>query len=118
MEIGLDLESVDRFDLSRESSFVKDTYSQYEIKYAFSKDNAKYSLCGFFCAKEALIKALGHRPSKLCNIEVRHSAEGKPEMYLDFKLELNKIIKLFFSHCAEYATAVVIIYQQNTSKVE
>jgi phosphopantetheine--protein transferase-like protein len=107
MDIGIDIAEVKRFKLKRSNSFLKNNFTSEEIEYAFSKENPEISLCGIFCAKEALIKALSNQTILLKDIEVRHLSNGKPYFRIIKKLKNNNFI-LSISHEKRYAVACVI----------
>ena len=55
--IGIDIEKISRFEHWTEDG-VKRIFTEDEIKYANSFVNYLEHLCGFYCVKEAFIKAL------------------------------------------------------------
>ena len=103
MDIGIDIEKVRRFRLKRTSRFLLDNFTDYEIRYAFSKTNPEMHLCGLFSAKEAVIKTL-KKKVMMKDIEVK-SVHGKPTIHI--KNMRGKFI-VSISHCDEYAIANVI----------
>ena len=85
----------------------------FDFVYAFSKSLPAQHLCGFFCAKEAYIKASGKRKVDLRKIEVVHDDSGAPLLLIHVEAEVDGAnlmeISLSISHTREYANAVVII---------
>jgi len=111
MEVGIDIEEIERFNLDKNSSFLKKVFNSYEIDYSFSKSNPSQTLCGIFCAKEALIKTLKkfELPNFESDIKVIHDSLGKPIFdFSNFKISNEFNFSLSISHCKTYATAVVI----------
>jgi holo-[acyl-carrier protein] synthase len=104
MEIGIDIEKVERFNF-KDNSFTKKVFTQSELKYSSSKSNPSQTLCGIFCAKEALIKALMSKNIEYSDIEVAHNNEGIP--FISLKNNSSRF-KLSISHTSEYACAVVL----------
>ena len=78
--LGIDIEKTSRFNLSKDETFVKENFTQNELEYAFKKSNPALSLCGFFCAKEAVIKTLDNQAIKLNEIEITHEKKGHPKI--------------------------------------
>lgn len=109
MNIGIDIEQVQRFKLDREDTFIQNTFTPQEIAYAYSKEHFDATLCGLFCAKEALIKTLDAQDILLNEIEILKNDYGKPMAKI---LKQNFADKSRFtvsiSHSGEYATAVVL----------
>lgn len=107
MITGIDIERINRFRLKKNHEFIKNNFTKKEIEYAYSKKNPEATLCGIFCAKEALIKTMKNQAILLKNIEVTHDKKGRPNIKL-----LNKKIKirssLSISHAGEYAIAIII----------
>ena len=106
MEIGIDIESVERFKLDRKNSFLINNFSERELDYAFLRPNPESSLCGFFCAKEALIKTLNEKRLLMKDIEISHNNLNKPEIRILNKTGNNFLLSI--SHCESYSVAVVI----------
>lgn len=115
--IGTDIEEVSRFE-DRNSSFLKKCFTEKETEYAFKHKNYAQHLCGRFCAKEALSKALGHS-GKWHEAEIMNSESGKP--YFVFYGELKEEVKDYYielsiSHCRNYATGVVAVFKKEGIK--
>lgn len=108
------MENVDRFEHWAENEF-KRIFTENEIKYARDFYNSAEHFCGFFCVKEAFVKALGEKGLIYSDIEVLHDDEGKPYInrtpYIKSLLRerfCNKI-DISISHCKGQAIAVVEI---------
>lgn len=115
--IGTDIIEIKRISKAIErSSFLKGCYTATELEILSGKGYSSYA--GYFCAKEATVKALGVgftggiRPN---HIEVVHTKHGKPTLSL-YKKALDeakkngvKKIHVSISHSMEYATAIVIL---------
>ena len=117
MKIGNDVLEIDRFyDVSER--FIDRVYTQNEIDYIQNFENRAEHLAGFFCVKEAVIKAFGEDIYELSlkDVEVLHLANGKPyvKLYGDVLKMFKKIkgsqIDISLSHSKNIASAVAIIY--------
>ncbi len=112
--IGIDIEKIERFEEWTEEG-LKRIFSEKEIEYASKFENKLEHFCGFFCVKEAFVKALDDDELSYREIEVLHNENGKP--YINQTRYINSILKEHFksrieisiSHCKEYATAVVLV---------
>lgn len=113
--IGTDIEEISRFKEKTEednSLFLKRIFTQKELEYCFKNKNFAQHLCGRFCAKEAVVKALTEfeiTNITISDIEIINDKFGKPivniSKYPDIK------IKLSISHCKTHATAVAIAFR-------
>ena len=111
--IGIDMEKISRFENFTDEG-LKRIFSEKEIEYANQFENNLEHFCGFFCVKEAFVKALDDTAIYYNQIEVLHNENGKP--YINRTRYINQILKEHFcstleisiSHCKEYATAVVL----------
>jgi len=128
MKVGIDMVEVDRF-YKKDDSFYKKIFTENEIHYAKQHKNYAERFAGFFCAKEAFIKAIeSDTKLDMRNIEVLHFESGKP--YLNLYGDAKKMIKerefiqsksekiksdddnkidLSISHTKSSAVAIVII---------
>lgn len=112
--IGVDIEKIERFAHWSEEEF-KRVFTRAEIEYANRYTNRLEHFCGFFCVKEAFVKALDDDGVSYNQIEVLHTDTGKP--YINRTKYVNEILHEYFankieisiSHCKEYAVAVVSI---------
>ncbi|MBR2970170.1 MAG: holo-ACP synthase [Clostridia bacterium] len=112
--IGIDIEKIDRFEHWTEEGF-KRIFTEREILYANEFENRIEHFCGFYCVKEAFIKALDDDGISFSSIEILHTESGKPYInrtkYIDSILRekfANKI-EISISHTKDYATAVVLV---------
>ncbi len=111
--IGIDIEKINRFEHWTMEGFER-IFTKSEIEYASQFENNLEHLCGFYCVKEAFVKALDDTGIHFSQIEVLHNENGKP--YINRTKYINQILKEHFyntleisiSHCKEYATAVVL----------
>ena len=112
--IGIDIEKIARFEHFLDSG-LKRIFSQEEIAYAKKFENKEEHLCGFFCAKEALVKALNDDELIYNQISIEHEENGKPYIkendYIKSILEKHnkRKIDISISHCKDTATAVAIV---------
>lgn len=116
--IGTDIIEIARIEeaLSKTEHFFSKVYTENERQYYLEKRKKAETLAGWFCAKEAVSKALGtgFRQFGLRDIEVLPNALGKPEIRLYGKAEALKQslgiteIQVTIAHCKSYATAFAI----------
>ena len=107
MEVGVDIEEIDRIKKAHEKwgeGFLSRVYTEKEKNYCFSKKNPYPCLTGRFCSKEAVIKVFGGKISFL-DVEVINDKSGKPYVFVKGKMSN---IKLSISHTRLYATAVAL----------
>ena len=111
---NIDIEKISRFEHWNEEGF-KRIFTENEIAYCNKFENKLEHFCGFYCVKEALVKALDDTGIHFSSIEILHNENGKP--YINRTKYINQILKEHFyntleisiSHCKEYATAVVLV---------
>ena len=110
--IGIDMEKISRFEHWTEEGLAR-IFTKKEIAYAKNFENALAHLCGFYCIKEALVKALDDDSLQFNAIEVLHKESGKP--YINRTKYIEQLLKehhfdkidISISHCKDYAVAVV-----------
>ncbi|WP_146141243.1 holo-ACP synthase [Stenomitos frigidus] len=93
-------------------------FSSYERSYCLSKTNPLASFAGILCAKAAFMSAIAHSAHPDCtfaDVEVRHSATGRPWIGLVGPLaqwcqEQRLAIDTSISHSGEFAAATVLLY--------
>ena len=113
MEIGVDIEQICRFeDKTREKNahFLNRIYTEKELEYCFSDNNYAQHLCGKFCAKEALTKALtayGISDLSYKDIEVLNKENKVPYILVEKYPEFT--YKVSISHTKDKAVAFVIV---------
>lgn len=114
--IGTDLAEVARYQFNETELawFARKVYTDEEIAYALRKRNRAERLAGFFAAKEALRKAVGHAiPWRSAG--VTHERSGKPAIRLYGKWQelLARrgvtAIHLTITHTQSIAAATVIL---------
>ena len=118
---GTDIIEIDRIKQSIENlgdAFLNRVFTENEIKYCESKNNQKYQhYAARFTAKEAVFKAVSSNLKDKYSItwkdiEVCNNEQGKPYINLyGINQELFESIDISISHCKEYATANVVILQ-------
>lgn len=109
MEIGVDIEKIERFKgktLENDSHFLKSIYSEKELEYSFSDGHFAQHLCVRFCAKEAVIKTLKNTNIQYKDIEILNNKDGSPYIFINKYPELN--FKISLSHTLEYAVAFIV----------
>lgn len=112
--IGVDIEKINRFENWTDEGY-KRIFSDKEIEYANLFENKLEHFCGFYCVKEAFVKALDDDGISFREIEVLHTESGKP--YINQTTYINSILREHFksrveisiSHCKDFATAVVLV---------
>jgi len=110
MKVGIDIEKISRFKLPRNSLFLEKYFADSEISYAYGKSKPEMHLCGIFCAKEAVKKAINLKGISMKDIKIEHGENGMPMVILRNNLfkRLPKIL-LSISHCEDYAVASSIV---------
>lgn len=117
MKIGNDISEVERF-VGKERTFYKKIFTTQEILYAEKFKNYAEHFAGFFCVKEAIMKALGVGIYELnmLDIEVQHLASGKAFVNLAGKAKeifdnlSEKNIEISISHTKNFAIALAVFY--------
>lgn len=106
------MENISRFTNWSDKQFAR-VFSRAEIDYANKFEDNLSHFCGFYCVKEALVKALNNRALKYNQIEVLHDESGRPHLNLTEYLlgALNQqnlsSAQISISHSGGYAIAVV-----------
>ena len=119
MESGVDIVKIDRFEKHIDDlKFLSKYFSPAEQEYISKKQNKKETLAGLFCAKEAVLKALGIGIGSgldLRDISILHNDQGRPVVDVSAKLfyYLNakncNEVSISISHDGEYAVAFCVI---------
>ncbi|BBB46831.1 holo-ACP synthase [Pelolinea submarina] len=125
---GLDLVEIARFrQLNPEilSRFYERVFTPAEIEYIGKRFEAA---AGIFCAKEAIVKALGCGigPVSWQEVEIHHTADGMPQADLHGSaLQLANQMgmqqcSISISHTREYASAVAValLEDEESSKTQ
>ncbi|WAI01210.1 holo-ACP synthase [Methanogenium organophilum] len=116
ISIGTDIVTIRRFNdivNNEEYSFLQKNYSDNELDYCFSKENACSHLAGRFAGKEAVIKALyayGLKPVAYKKIEILNDENGVPKVWIKVKSYEKLKTEISISHCEDKAIAFAIIY--------
>lgn len=105
-QVGIDIVDVSRFSsLETDSPFIQKTFTDIERAYCAKFADAAPHFAGIFAAKEATSKALGIRKYHVLSLEIRHTAEGAPEVWqAGKKLQ----VRISISHTDTQAIAVAI----------
>lgn len=112
ISIGVDIEEIPRFKnktLENDRHFLESIFTKKELEYCFSQGKTAQHLCGKFCAKEAVIKALSDCKNielQYKDIEILNNINGSPYINIEQYNDLN--FKISLSHTSEYAVAFVI----------
>ena len=111
--IGIDIIEIDRVKSAvkhNKDKFLQKIFTNREIDYCTKRKALRFpELAARFAAKEAYSKAIGtgFRGIKWKEIEVINNSNGKPQIFINRKL--NKKAHVSLSHSLNYATAVVLI---------
>lgn len=118
--IGIDMELIERFEkisLESHSNLLRRIFTQNELDYCFSKIDPAQSLCGRFCAKEAIIKAfssLDQTVISFTDIEILHVDKKGPKAIIigkQFSTDfLDRVeIMISISHTAQAAVSNALV---------
>ena len=112
MKIGIDTIEIDRID--EDKNFLKRFLTENEIEYINRFVNKKERIASFFCAKEAIFKALDMDNLVHHEIEICHQKNGRPFAILKGKTKewfdkKYKEIDISISHSKTIATAICIV---------
>lgn len=112
MKVGIDIIEIER--IKDDQNFLNKIFTEYEIDYINKFINRKERIAGFFCAKEAILKALNFPSVNIKEIEINHSITGKPIIKFSgnaesFFLENFSNIDISISHSKTIATAICIV---------
>ena len=108
--LGTDIIEISRIARNLDkAAFVRRVYTEQEEAYWRARGVcAAESAAGLFCAKEAIVKALGtgfNLPMR--SVEIGHDALGRP-----YVISPKGRFLLSISHCKEYATATAILLEE------
>ena len=104
MNVGIDMEAVERFKLPKSHAFLRGVFTDSELDYAFSRPSPEIHLCGFFCAKEAVRKIKKGKLVLMRHIEIFHKGEGRPIARLKQGRKF-RLFKISISHAGGYAVS-------------
>jgi holo-[acyl-carrier protein] synthase len=106
--VGIDIEKIDRFGKDKNSrELINFVFTKKEIGQCQEKKEPAVAFAGKFCAKEAVVKALGEKID-LREIEIINSKKGRPEVYL--RGQKRKDIQCSLSHTEELAIALAVVF--------
>ncbi|MGN0748152.1 MAG: holo-ACP synthase [Christensenellales bacterium] len=112
MKIGIDTLEIER--INDDEKFLQKILTKNEIDYINNFKNKKERIAGFFCAKEAVFKALDMENLIHQEIEIRHKHNGRPYVQLSGKTKemfekKYREIDISISHSKTISTAVCIV---------
>ncbi len=116
--VGIDLIEVERIKQSlNKTGFIEKILLPGEIEYVNQfKVNMEAHVAGFFCAKEAVMKALQDcKKISFLEIEVKHQTNGAPYIVLTgeakrvFEKQKLTSLEISISQTDNYATAICLI---------
>ncbi|MGH7157766.1 MAG: holo-ACP synthase [Candidatus Saccharimonadales bacterium] len=99
--VGIDILALEEFKKQLETGgdpFLRRVYAEHELE-----NREPVHLAGIFCAKEAVLKAVGIEPGGWPRIAIKYQANGKPFAEVD-----GRIIPVSISHHGQYAVAVAM----------
>lgn len=114
IQVGVDIEDISRFEnktREKDAHFLNRIFTKNELDYCFSNSLPAKHLAARFCAKEAVIKALGQILSKnltYSQIEILKKENGAPYVNL-IGCEENLEISVSISHDRQKAIAFAAI---------
>lgn len=112
--IGIDIEDVARFK-NLDDHFVNRVYTMHEIEYCKKHQKSYVHFAGFWCAKEAVVKALNDFDLVVSDVEILHNKNGAPYINITPKIKqclTNKNmqnIAISISHTDTVATAIAML---------
>jgi holo-[acyl-carrier protein] synthase len=107
--IGIDLASVTRFRgllTASKKHLLRKLFTSVELTYAKRHKDPAMHLAGIFAAKEAASKALGTGTYPYLVLEVRHRADGAPQLWIDDK---RTSVAISITHEGDVAAAVAVV---------
>lgn len=115
--LGIDIIEIERIEKNLQNpSFLQKILTEQEIKYVNQFESKTEHIAGFFCAKEAVMKALEECQNiAFKDIEVLHKANGKPYVKLYgkalevFEKQNCNSIEISISQTKTIATAICVI---------
>lgn len=115
MKVGIDLLEIERINSSKK--FLNKILTEKEQEYVEKFENKKEKICGLFCAKEAIFKALDLKNFKPKLIEISHGASGRPLVnlsgeYLEHFNSNYKKIDISITHNKTLAQAICLIEEK------
>lgn len=120
--LGTDIIEIERVRRSAENeAFYNGVFTESEREYYSAHGKRAETLAGMFCAKEAIVKALGSgfNGIKPCDIEITHDELGAPRVRFSNRIAalVERVeAEVSISHCKEYATAVAVCKRINEIK--
>lgn len=124
--IGIDIIEISRIKELMGEKFYNRVFTQEEVDYLASKNYAPQTAAGLFCAKEAVLKALGcgmGSGAGLKQVEITHDSLGKPTVNLqgraqELAQQLGGHLYVSISHTSATAIAVAqIIFKEQAFKL-
>lgn len=112
MKVGIDVLEINR--VKEDILFLQKVFTKKEIDYINKFADKKERIAGFFCAKEAVLKALDYPDMNIKEIEINHSNTGKPIVVFSgsakfFYSNNFSNIDISISHSKTIATAICIV---------
>jgi holo-[acyl-carrier protein] synthase len=114
LAIGTDIEQISRIAraLARSPQFALRVFTAGERAYCTGKAHPAQHFAARFCAKEALVKALGGASFSWQEVEVTREQGGPPRLLTHGQAAQalqGREVHVSLSHAGDYAMAVVVI---------
>lgn len=110
--IGCDIENIKKFkslNYNKNKSFYNKIFTKREIKYCLGKSKPYLHFTGRFCAKEAIIKALGTKKIfQIKDVEIINNQQGGPKAIVKNR-KTNVLLSI--SYCDNHTIAFCLIYK-------
>ena len=118
LKVGIDIIEIERIEkaITKRKTFKQKLYTEKEIEYCESQKNSLLHYAARFCAKEAVMKALGTGWAQgvtWTQIEILNHPSGEPYVNLyDTSAEIagERKIVVSLSHSKSVASAVAVLY--------
>ena len=103
----VDVERFQKVLKDKNTQFIKKTFSEIEQKYCYSYKDPATHFAGTFAAKEAVRKTSKKFWVDFDTLEIRRTAEGKPEVWIGGKKI--RTLSISITHTRTTAVAVALL---------
>jgi len=101
--VGVDIEKISNFRENATDAFLERFFTPHELEYCRGQPDEWASLCGRFCAKEAVVKAVGR--IDIGDVEVLTGGAG---VEITVNGERQESVRASISHSGDYAIAFAV----------
>lgn len=112
MGIGVDIDDIGRFELSKKDKLISRVFTRKEIQYCYGKAYPAQHLAVRFAGKEAIIKALTSLNLKVpaySEIEILNDSHGVPAAKISKSYKRTPDITISLSHAKDNAIAFALV---------